>query len=81
MTGDRARAASGDVFIDVRDGSRAVRVSTHRDGDIVVFSVWRGNTCTASFRLDQGDIPALIDSLVRGLASMPAPGRQANRAS
>jgi hypothetical protein len=68
MTAKRARPASGDVFVDVRDDSRAMRVSTHRDGDIVVFSIWRGNTCTASFRLDQADVPALIDSLVRGLA-------------
>jgi len=67
MTATRARAASGEVFVDVRDAGRAMRVSTHRDGEFVVLSIWRGNTCSASFRLDQGDVPALVDCLVRGL--------------
>jgi hypothetical protein len=64
----RALPASGDVFLDVRDEGRALRLSWHRDGELVVFSIWRGDTCVASFRLDQQDVPALVQSLVSGLA-------------
>jgi hypothetical protein len=68
MTSQRALVANGGVFSDTRTGDRALRVSTHRDHGVVVLSMWRGTICTASFRLDQADVPALVDALVRGLA-------------
>lgn len=73
MTGHRTPVANGGVLFDARDGDRAMRVSTYRDKGIVVLSIWHGNTCTASFRLNQADVPELVDALVRGLAAGALP--------
>jgi hypothetical protein len=63
-----ALPASGDVFLDARDQGRAMRVSWHHDGDLAVLSIWRAGTCVASFQVGRNDVPALVESLVRGLA-------------
>jgi hypothetical protein len=69
----------GDVFLDERGTSRALRVSWHHDdadGGTVVLSLWRGPVCSGSFRLRREDVPALIASLAQGLsepAELPAP--------
>ncbi len=34
----------------------------------MVLSVWRGNVCTATVRVDLDDVPGLVDVLVSGLA-------------
>jgi hypothetical protein len=62
-----ALPARGEVLLDARGGGRALRVSWHDEGGIVVLSLWHGGLCTGSFRLDRGDVPALIDALVGGL--------------
>lgn len=61
-------AGTGDVFLDVRDGGRAMRVSWHLDDELVVFSMWRGSICVATFRLERQDVADLVQGLVQGLA-------------
>ena len=64
--------AAGEVFLDARGSGRALRVSWHHLGaeetDLVVLSLWRGGTCTGSFRLAVADVPDLVDALRAGLA-------------
>jgi hypothetical protein len=62
-----ALPARGEVMLDARGSARALRVSWHHEEGIVVLSLWHEGVCTGSFRLDRGDVPALIDSLVSGL--------------
>jgi hypothetical protein len=62
-----ALPARGDVLLDARGAGRALRVSWHHEGGIVVLSLWHGAVCTGSFRLDKHDVPSLIDALVGGL--------------
>jgi hypothetical protein len=56
-------ASSREVFLDTRGGHRALRVSWHGDAGVVVLSLWRGGTCTGSFRMPASDVPALLRSL------------------
>ena len=71
-----ALPARGDVFLDSRGTARALRLSWHHDGDIVVLSLWRGPVCRGTFRLPREDVPALIASLTAGLAATgPATSR------
>ncbi len=58
----------GEVFLDARDEGRAMRLSWHHEGELVVCSIWREHSCVATFRLDTDDVPRLIESLVTGLA-------------
>jgi hypothetical protein len=58
----------GSVFVDARGADRAMRVSWHRESDLVVLSFWRDNVCTATFRLAVEDVPELIGALTKGLA-------------
>ncbi|HET7327025.1 MAG TPA: hypothetical protein VFJ14_07020 [Nocardioidaceae bacterium] len=59
--------AAGEVFLDARSPDRALRVGWHHESDLVVLSLWRGNTCAGTFRLPAGDVPAFVDTLVCGL--------------
>jgi hypothetical protein len=68
MTRIMALPVRGEVFLDARDEGRAMRLSWHHEGDLVVFSIWREHACVATFQLDKDDIPRLIESLVTGLA-------------
>jgi hypothetical protein len=61
--------ASGEVFLDERGGGRALRVSWHPELGIVVLSLWRGGTCTGTFRLDVEDVPVMVALLRDGLAT------------
>lgn len=74
MASIRVHPASGDVLLDARDDGRAMRLSWHPDRDLAVLSIWRGATCVATFQLEREDVPALVDSLVRGIAGT-TPGR------
>jgi hypothetical protein len=64
--------AAGEVFLDTRGSDRALRVSWHHlgpdEGDLVVLSLWSGDTCTGTFRLAAHDVPDLVDALRGGLA-------------
>jgi hypothetical protein len=41
----------GESFLDARGEDRTMRVSLHPERDLVVFSVWSGPACRASFQL------------------------------
>ncbi|HJR38390.1 MAG TPA: hypothetical protein VJ819_08415 [Nocardioidaceae bacterium] len=60
--------ATGEVFLDARGGSRALRVSWHSEAGVVVLSLWRDGTCAGTFRLTIDEVPDLIDVLRAGLA-------------
>jgi hypothetical protein len=59
---------AGEVFLDARGAARALRVTWHGEADLVVLSLWHGDTCSGTFRLPVEDVPALIDVLRDGLA-------------
>ncbi len=67
------------VLPDTRGEGRALRVTWHHDAGCVVLSVWRGNLCTASVRVDPDDVPDLVDLLVSGLADGNGPTRSGRR--
>jgi hypothetical protein len=56
------------VVPDTRGAGRALRATWHHEAGCVVLSVWRGNVCVASARVDSEDVPGLVDVLVSGLA-------------
>lgn len=60
--------ATGEVFLDARGGSRALRISWHTEAGVVVLSLWREGTCAGTFRLSIEQVPDLIDILRAGLA-------------
>ena len=68
MPAARPAPKVGAVFVDARGGERGLRVSWHREADVVVLSLWRDNVCTSTFRLDVEDVPELIAALAKGLA-------------
>jgi hypothetical protein len=59
--------SSGEVFLDARGDGRGMRVSWHPEADVVVLSLWRGGTCSGTFRLRIDEVPQLIDVLRGGL--------------
>ena len=61
----------GGVVRDVRGAERALRVSWHREDEIVVLSLWNGPRCTGTVRVAAADVPALIEALQIGLRSGP----------
>jgi hypothetical protein len=62
------------VFADTRGEGRALRATWHDEAGCVVLSLWRGNVCTATVRVDPDDVPGLVEVLVSGLEQ---PRRQA----
>ncbi len=54
----------GEVFFDARGQDRVLRVTWH-EGTLVL-SLWRGEMCTASFRMPMADVGRLIDTLDDG---------------
>jgi hypothetical protein len=68
MAGTTALPVRGEVFHDVRDEGRALRLSWHHEGEVVVLSIWREHRCVATFQLGKDDVPAVIASLASGLA-------------
>ena len=59
--------STGEVFLDARGDGRTMRVSWHPEADLVVLSLWRGETCAGSFRLPIDEVPDLIEVLRGGL--------------
>ena len=57
---------------DVRGQHRALQVSWHDDGAVVVLSTWRFGRCVASVRLTRAEAAALISTLAAGLAGEPS---------
>lgn len=54
----------GEVFFDERGQERVLRVTWH-EGTLVL-SLWRGEMCTASFRMPMNDVGRLVDALDEG---------------
>ncbi|MBA2444898.1 MAG: hypothetical protein H0V49_06155 [Nocardioidaceae bacterium] len=67
----------GEVFLDARGHGRSMRLTWHREADVVVLSLWRDDMCTGTFRLAIADVNDFIDALVDGIRD--APGVQVNR--
>ncbi|WP_169949519.1 hypothetical protein [Microbispora sp. H11081] len=65
----------GEVFFDARGQDRVLRVTWH-DGTLVL-SLWRGEMCTASFRMPMDDVGRLIDTLDEGFAEAGGPEQDA----
>jgi hypothetical protein len=57
----------GELFLDSRGEQRALRLTWHREVDLVVLSLWREGRCTGTFRLRMSEVPALISALQAGL--------------
>ena len=65
----------GEVFVDQRGDSRALRLAWHAESDVVVLSLWQGDRCSGSFRLAMSEVPRFVQALVDGLgdaANLPA---------
>jgi hypothetical protein len=60
----------GDVFDDVRDNGRTMRISCHTDRDAVVVSLWHDTLCRGSFRLAADDLDRLISTLTEMSTSL-----------
>jgi hypothetical protein len=58
----------GEVFFDARGQERVLRVTWH-EGTLVL-SLWRGEMCTASFRMPFQDVERLLDTLEEGFAEV-----------
>ncbi len=58
---------TGEIYLDARSPSRALRVTWHHESGLVVLSLWRENVCTGTFRLAIDEVPDLIDVLRAGL--------------
>ena len=59
--------ARRELFVDAR-GS-ALRASWHEEDGLAVVSVWHGDTCVGSVRLDAGDATRLAQFLVGHLGA------------
>jgi hypothetical protein len=58
---------TGEIYLDARSPSRALRVTWHHEAGLVVLSLWRDTTCAGTFRLAIDEVPDLIDVLRAGL--------------
>jgi hypothetical protein len=66
----------GDIFADVRDNGRTMRISCHTDRGAVVVSLWHDTLCRGSFRLAADDLERFISTLAEmstALRSAPTP--------
>jgi phosphopantothenate synthetase len=69
-----AAPGSGVVLGDRDRPRRALRVSAHPEAELVLLSVWDGDRCASTVRVDPADVPALLQALAR--AAMDAAGGQ-----
>jgi hypothetical protein len=53
----------GESFVDARGENRSMRVSLHPESGFVVFSMWSGLSCRASFQLPLDEAIRLSDVL------------------
>jgi hypothetical protein len=60
--------SNGEVFFDVRDEGRSMRLSWHPELGGFVMSIWRNGYCVASFQMDPREVPRLVASFVASLA-------------
>lgn len=67
MTAVAPAPLGAEFFLDARGGARSLRVRWHREENLVVLSLWRGDECSGSFRLTVEEVPPLIEALRAGL--------------
>jgi hypothetical protein len=60
-----ALSARRDLFLDER--GTGLRVTWHPERDLVVLSVWQGDSCVGTFRMPVQDIPRLSGLLAAAL--------------
>jgi len=70
----RRETFRSEMFPDTRGTERALRVSWHPEAGLVVLSLWREDRCVGTFRLEADEVPALVNTLVTGLAAAAADG-------
>ena len=70
----------GDVFADVRDNGRTMRISCHKDRGAVVVSMWRDTLCRGSFRLAADDMDRFISTLTEMSTSLRSTATTADQA-
>ena len=63
-----------ELFVDVR-GS-ALRASWHEESGLAVVSIWHGDVCVGSVRLDPEDIGRLTQFLVGHIAELAAASQE-----
>jgi hypothetical protein len=68
-----------DMFLDERGAG--LRVTWHPERDLVVLSVWQGDSCVGTFRMSVQDVPRLSGLLAAALGDWvdqagPAPGSE-----
>jgi hypothetical protein len=62
----------GVVLADRDRAGRALRVSAHPEAGLVVLSLWDGDRCAGTFRVDPAEVPGLVHALsAAALASQP----------
>jgi hypothetical protein len=61
----------GESFVDDRGDDRTMRVSMHPEQRLVVFSIWAGTSCRASFRLPLDEAIRLSEVLDAVVVSAP----------
>ncbi len=71
MTTVTVLPSGGNAFVDARREGRSLRLSWHPEHDVFVLSMWRTDTCAATFQLSRSDAPALLAGLAEGLAERP----------
>lgn len=64
-----ALPVSGEILHDARGDGRWMRVTWHDEADLVVLSLWRDESCVATFRLAPDQVPQLVHDLVAGLGA------------
>jgi hypothetical protein len=67
--------ARGAVLADRDRPRRALRVSAHPEADLVLLSLWDGDRCTGTLRVDPADVPALVRDLAAAALVARAPVR------
>jgi hypothetical protein len=65
--------STGRWIRDSRGPERALRISTHAEGGVLVLSTWRDDVCVGTVRLTAAEAAVLVAGLAAGLADLSAP--------
>jgi hypothetical protein len=69
MNALRLGSVNREWFVDPRGPDRRMQATRHSDAQRIVLSIWRGDTCTATFQLPIEDAPRLIGHLADCLSA------------
>ncbi|MFL6073401.1 MAG: hypothetical protein ACJ73S_08410, partial [Mycobacteriales bacterium] len=82
MSGGPNEEERVDVFTDIREPSRAMRVTDHGGDGVIVFSLWNEQVCRGTFQMpveDAARMIRLLDEIVEGSQGSAAAGRGQER--